>query len=241
MHWEYPTTITYGHLGMEGAGTFSKSLMRKGIAKGKYSGWDDPQLPMISSYARKGFQPEAIRKMIIDAGITGGKINLSEEMLSAYNKKIVDHDAKRFFFVKNSQRQIMKNVKQEIIVPNHPTNPATGERKIFVKGKLYISKEDVPFLKKTVDCRLIDFANVKLVKKGEIKLSTRQEIKKEMQKIQWVSEGEKCEIIKKGKTIKGLVETSVLKEKIGTVMQFVRHGFVRFDKKKPLTFIYAHK
>ena len=241
LHWTYPLTITYGHLGVEGAGTFSKSLMRRGIRKGKYSGWNDPQLPMIAAYERKGFQPEAIRKMIIEAGLTGGKINISEDMLSAYNKKIIDHDAKRYFFVKTPQRQLMKDVKQELIIPNHPTNAALGERKILVKGKVYISKEDVPFLKKTVDCRLIDFANVKLIQKGKIKLSTRQEIKKEMQKIQWVSAGEKCEVIRKGKVVKGLVEESVLKEKIGTVMQFVRYGFVRLDKKKPLTFVFAHK
>ncbi|MBR9679004.1 MAG: glutamate--tRNA ligase [Nanoarchaeota archaeon] len=241
LHWNYPLVITYGHMGVEGAGTFSKSLMSKGITKKKYSGWNDPQLPMITSYARRGFHPESIKKMIIEIGLTGGKINISEDMLSSYNKKIIDHDAKRYFFVKNHQRHLMKDVNQEITVPNHPTNPTLGERKINVKGKVYISKDDVQFLKKTVDCRLIDFANVKLVKKGELKLSTRQEIKKEMQKIQWVSSGEKCEVINKEKVVKGLVEESVLKEKIGTVMQFVRYGFVRLDKKKPLTFVFAHK
>jgi glutamyl-tRNA synthetase len=241
LHWTYPETTTYGHLGVEGAGTFSKSLMRRGISKGKYSGWDDPQLPMLASYKRRGFHPDAIRKMILDNGLTGGKINLSEQMLAAYNKKIVDHESKRYFFVPNPKRLLLKDVKQEVIIPNHPVNAALGERKVMVNGKVWVSKDDLQFLKRTVDCRLMDLANVRLLKTGTAKLSSNQDIKKDVQKIQWVSKGKRCEVVIKGEIVKGLVEEGVLKEKIGSVVQFVRYGFVRLDKKTPLTFVLAHK
>ena len=135
----------------------------------------------------------------------------------------------------------MKKVKHELTIPNHPTNPELGERKVIVNGKVYISKNDVQFLKRTVDCRLMDFANVRLLKKWEIRLSSNQDIKKNVQKIQWVSKGEKCEIINKNKVVKGFVEEEALNEKIGTIVQFVRYGFVRLDKKKPLTFVFTHK
>jgi glutamyl-tRNA synthetase len=241
LHWEYPETTTYGHLGLEGAGTFSKSLMRKGIRKGKYSGWDDPQLPMIASYKRRGFHPDSIRKMILDNGLTGGKVNLSEQMLAAYNKKIIDANSKRYFFVEKPQRLVLKGVNQEVLIPNHPTNSSLGERKVVVKGSVHVARDDLQFLKRTSDCRLMELANVRLLKRWEAKLSSDQSVKADVQKIQWVSKGKRCEVIKKSKIIKGLVDGEVLKENIGTIVQFVRFGFVRLDKKTPLRFVFSHK
>ncbi len=240
LHWNYPKTITIGHLGVD-VGKISKSAIVRGIKEGKYSGWDDPQLPMLRAYRRRGFHPEAISKMIIDNGLTGGKVNVSEDILASYNKKIIDSESKRYFFVENPKRLLLKGVKQEVIIQNHPSNAALGERKVAIEGKVYISSDDTQFLKKTVDCRLIDLANVKLVNPGEAKLSSNQDLKKESHKIQWVSKGEKCELMLRDKTVSGMVEKEALNEKIGTVMQFVRIGFVRLDSKKPLRFVFAHK
>jgi len=242
--WDYPTTITLGHMGFVGPGTFSKSLIREGIEKGIYTGWDDPQLPMIASYERRGFHPNAIRKLIIDAGVTGGKISLSEEMLAAHDKDLIDSETKRYFFVKDQTRAKVEGLEDisEVTIQNHPTNEALGSRKVNVASTLYLNREDLANIKKSKKTRLMNIGNV--VKKDAKTLAIKGDISvlHNLQKIQWVNhEGKKCVVLMAdGTTIEGIAELAAAKEKIGTTLQFVRFGFVRLDKKTPLTFVYAH-
>ncbi len=48
----------------------STSQTRKDIEAGKYSGWDDPNLPFIESLKKKGYKPEAFWKMAEQMGIS---------------------------------------------------------------------------------------------------------------------------------------------------------------------------
>ncbi|MFH1500849.1 MAG: glutamate--tRNA ligase family protein [archaeon] len=51
---------------------FSTRQMRKDIEDGKYKGWDDPRLPTVASLRKRGYTPEAFRKLAERTG------NLSE-------------------------------------------------------------------------------------------------------------------------------------------------------------------
>lgn len=48
----------------------STTEMRKAIEKGKYSGWDDPELPTIASLRKKGYKPSAFWKFAEHIGIS---------------------------------------------------------------------------------------------------------------------------------------------------------------------------
>jgi len=244
MHWTYPITITYGHLGFETGSTFSKSQMREGISSGKYSGWDDPQLPMLASYKRRGFMPEAIRQIILDQGITGGKINLSEDALIAANKSLIDFITPRYNFVPNPHRVELKNVPvKNVTFHNHPTNKDLGVRTITISKYAYISGDDVKNLRRGVVVRLKDFGNFKVITKKVLKYYSNQDILKNISKIQWVSgKPAKVEVLMpNGDKVSGYGESVLKKMKLGKLCQFVRFGFVRKDSNKPLTFVFGHK
>lgn len=242
--WAYPTTLTIGHMGFEGAGKISKSEIKTGIDAGKYSGWDDPQLPMIASYKRRGFNPESIRKLIMDTGLTGGKISVSEEMLASNNKELIDFTTPRYHFVKKPKKVKIEGLtNNETTIPKHPTNTELGERKVKLTSVFYIDPDDFEKIQKTKKTRLIDIGNVVKKSDNTLEIKGTQEVDHEMPKIHWVNyKGLKCEILMPNdRNIAGLVEEDAAKEKIGTVMQFVRFGFVKLDKKMPLTFVFAHR
>ncbi len=50
--------------------TLSTSEFRKGIDEGKYSGWDDSQLPTIQALKKQGYKPEAFLKLAENIGLS---------------------------------------------------------------------------------------------------------------------------------------------------------------------------
>lgn len=234
--WRYPVVVTVGHVGFKGFGTFSKSRMRAGIKRGEFSGWDDPRLPMLASYERRGFLGRAVYDFFLSLGLTGGKVNLSESALAAINKRLVDDGCKRLFFVRNPVRFSI-GFSGRVTVPNHPSNEGLGSRRLSVKGFVWLSEGDSCF----DVLRLLYFVKVKRVG-GELVVLSDQSIDKSVPKVQWVGDGVECSVLMPdGGVVEGLVERSVLRERVGSVFQFVRFGFVRLDSKSPLRFVFGHE
>jgi glutamyl-tRNA synthetase len=90
MGWTYPFTLHWGRISIHEFGKFSTSKLRSEIAKGLYSGWDDPRLPTLMALRRRGFYPEAVRLFILKLGINESDISVSLENLYAENRKLVD-------------------------------------------------------------------------------------------------------------------------------------------------------
>ena len=69
----------------------STSKIRQGIESGKYSGWDDPQLPTIASLMKRGYKPEAFWKFAERIGLSENDKTIDRreffELLDSFNKK----------------------------------------------------------------------------------------------------------------------------------------------------------
>jgi len=68
----------------------SCSKMKKGMEEGRYSGWDDPQLPTVISLKKQGYKPEAFLKFAEQRGISEVDKIISREdffeILDNFNK-----------------------------------------------------------------------------------------------------------------------------------------------------------
>ena len=64
--WDYPETLYWGRVKIHEFGGFSTSSMREEIERGEFEGWDDPRLPTIMSFRRRGFDSKAISDFWID-------------------------------------------------------------------------------------------------------------------------------------------------------------------------------
>ncbi len=258
--WKYPETIHYGRLKIKGA-SLSKSKIVQGVREGQYQGWDDPRLATFAALRRRGITPESIRKMIIEIGPKTSDIVLSWENLYAYNRKILDPVADRYFFVQDPIELTVKQIPKPFSVKLHihPDHPERGfrEYKIQPRGKgsfavFWVSPKDVNSSKIGATIRLMELFNVKIddanIYSGEASFTSESyEDAKNMraQLIHWVPIGEDmpCRVVMPdATTVDGVAERLCKRLKLGTVIQFERFGFVRIDKvNNKITAYYSQK
>lgn len=117
-------------------------LVRNGIVKG----WDDPRMPTICGYRRRGYSPEGILSFIDKIGYT--KFDALNQM-SLFESAIRDDLNKRALRVSaviNPVKLVLTNIPQETeevyCVANNPENPSDGTHEIEFSRELWIEKED---------------------------------------------------------------------------------------------------
>lgn len=239
--WKHPEIIHTGLVNLElGDDKISKSKAQKEVKSGKYSGWDDPRTWSIQSLKRRGILSESLRLFVRDLGLNKQDITVPIESLYAINRRMIDSDANRYYFVEDPVKiKVNHEPKwQSIGIPIHPEKEE--KRVVKVDKELFIPKKDFNELKGK-EVRLLHLFNIKLDKKCEVE----SEGVKRIPKIQWVNhESVQTRILMpNGKWISGLAEKTVDELKQGELIQFERFGFVRFDQKKEgvYDFWFTHK
>jgi glutamyl-tRNA synthetase len=258
--WQYPEAIHYGRLKITGA-SLSKSKIVQGIREGLYKDWDDPRLATFAALRRRGITPEAIKKMIIEVGPKTSDVILSWENLNAYNRKILDSAADRYFFVHNPIELTVKRVPKVFTAKlrMHPEHPERGFREYAIKPKgnenvvaFWVSKKDVDASKTGNVIRLMELFNIKIGNISEYSAETSFESESyeearsaKAQLIHWiiVREDMPCQVVMPDATIaEGIAESACKHLKPNSIIQFERFGFVRIDQiNTKLIAYYAHK
>ncbi len=242
--WTYPKTMYHGKLLVKGIK--STSVTREMIKKGELTGWDDIRLGTIKALRRKGFTKDAIVKFIRETGIGPAEANVSLDKLAAFNKEVIDEKTCRVFFVQDPVKIKIEGapkIKTELDL--HPKNNKGG-RKFVTNEDFYISKEDLINLKDNHHYRLMGCLNFMKKKEKLIFHSEKQEDFKGQQMLHWLPYNYNYVIIElttdEGK-VKGLGEEYISNLKEGDIVQFVRVGFARLDKKgrEMLEFWFLHR
>jgi len=247
--WDYPATLHWGRVKVEEFGRLSTSEIREGIEDGKYTGWDDLALPTLMALRRRGISPEAIRKFILALGINENDISISMENLFAENRKIMDPEANRYFFVPGPVKMIVRGVpRAKVKIPLHPSFRERGYREYVLKPdkgaiSLSIPEEDAKNFKQGDEIRLMNLFNVRIQKKGKgIIAEYLPEKNLNVSKIQWLKDSIPAEILLPGGSLKGICETSCKDIQIDKVVQFERVGFCRLENKNDrLLFCFGHR
>ena len=256
--WEYPETIHYGRLKITGA-SLSKSEIVKGLNSGLFKHWDDPRLATLAALRRRGITPEAIHSLMIDVGPKTADVVLSWKNLYAHNRKQIDPIAKRYFFVHNPVKIVVKNVPHVFTaqIPLHPDYPERGFRFFEVKptkgeATFLISKDDLDIVESKRGIRFMGLFNfrVKKVEKTVIQATFLSEPYEEAKKlgaplIHWIpcNSGVPCEVTMPDASVaKGVAEEACRSLEPNEIIQFQRFGFVRVDSvNEKLTAYFAHR
>jgi glutamyl-tRNA synthetase len=258
MGWKYPETIHYGRLKITGA-LLSKSKILAGMREGKFKSWDDPRLATFAALRRRGIQPEAIKRMIIDVGPKTQDVTLSWDNLYSYNRKLIDPVANRYFFVRDPARLAVKDVPQDFTakLPIHPDHLERGYREIAVKPEtgqalLSVSSSDFGLFKKGSVIRLMELFNVKVKKtsKKDIKAVFYSQSYEDAKRlsvplVHWlpVNAGVPCNVVMPDASLaNGTAEDECRNLRRDSVIQFERFGFARIDSVGELLVAYfAHR
>ncbi|MGA9387825.1 MAG: glutamate--tRNA ligase [Candidatus Bathyarchaeia archaeon] len=258
--WKYPEAIHYGRLKITGA-YLSKSKIVQGIKEGLFKDWDDPRLATFAALRRRGITPEAIKRMIIDVGPKTQDVVLSWENLYAYNRKILDPVAERYFFVQDPIELTVDNIPKvfNVKLALHPARPEGKGREYTIKpekgdgaAKFWVSKKDIDTSKIGNTIRLMELFNMRIknasIYSAEASFASESyEQAKQMksQLIHWIPVGEDmpCQVVMQDATVvEGIAESLCKRLKPNAIVQFERYGFVRIDETgEKLAAYYAHK
>lgn len=277
--WEYPQVMHWGRIRVEEemqnsameedsesstvTTKLSTSRIANAIKEGLYTGWDDPQLHTLMALRRRGITPEAIRNMMLSLGLSESDISLSMENLYSENKKILDANANRYFFVEDPVEVILENPPLKTVrIPLHPSFRERGVREqtlnIDSKGrtKIFISKKDAELMEKENKVKLIGLPCIQKTGSEKKVLKTKCTDEKpgrsperrdaHAQKIHWVQDYVKAEVLMNDRPAnqpkRGYCEKACEKLNEGEIIQFERFGFCKLDKKQQdkLLFCFGH-
>lgn len=248
--WDKAHFLHYGRINFPDM-KLSKTDARNKIEAGVYDGWDDPRTWSLQSLRKRGIRPEAVRKTLLDLGMSMSGITFSVNWLYSNNQELIDEISNRYFFVENPVKVEIKKTPYESITAEPlllPTKPEKGTRKInctINNGNLnlFISSRDAKDFSENEIIRLKDLINIRInsidLSKNRIEAKFHsKELDREYSIIQWVPEDQKIEvsILKPDNTYSdGFGEINLKDIPMKKTVQFERYGFVnpiRFENKK---------
>jgi glutamyl-tRNA synthetase len=236
--WEIPEYIHIGRINFEDL-RISTSGFREAIEKKEYNGWDDPRLPTMAAFRRRGLQPAAFIRYITELGPSkvDKTVSFQDFMKAIYsfNRASIDKQTHRYFFVENPKEITIKNApKIKAEVPIHPDVPSHGTRHLPTEGKFYIEDK----LEKGKAYRFMHLYNIKDNTFHSLELQPDLNARL----IHWLPVSKdlvKVKIVMPDNSIKsGLAEHTIKQVRIDQVIQFERKCFCRLDSIEKDTYVF---
>ncbi|WP_457749959.1 glutamine--tRNA ligase/YqeY domain fusion protein [Sulfurimonas sp.] len=116
------------------------------LVEGNYvNGWDDPRLPTIAGYRRRGYTPESILTFCDQIGIAKANSVVDVAQLEFCIRDDLNTKVPRVFCVLDPLKVTIENYEgvEDIDAPYYPHDiPKEGSRKIPFSKELYIERED---------------------------------------------------------------------------------------------------
>ena len=124
----------------------SKRKLLTLVKENLVNGWDDPRMPTICGFRRRGYTPEAIKKFITMIGYTKFEALNDISMLEAACREDLNMRATRVSAVLNPVKLIITNYPEDMVeeleAVNNPENLAEGSHMIEFSRELWIERED---------------------------------------------------------------------------------------------------
>ena len=124
----------------------SKRNLRLLVSEGVVSGWDDPRMPTICGFRRRGYSPESIKNFIDKIGYT--KIDALNDMALLESAVRDDLNARslRVSAVLDPVKVVITNYPEDKIehmtAVNNPGNEADGTHEVEFSRELWIERDD---------------------------------------------------------------------------------------------------
>jgi glutaminyl-tRNA synthetase len=124
----------------------SKRKLLQLVKEGLVNGWDDPRMPTICGYRRRGYTPQAIRNFINKIGYTKYDGTVDVALLEHAIREELNIKAPRVSAVLAPLRLILTNYPEGQVemmeAVNNPEDPSAGTHQIAFSRELYIERED---------------------------------------------------------------------------------------------------
>jgi glutaminyl-tRNA synthetase len=141
----HPQQIEFARLNLTYT-MLSKRKLLQLVREKSVRGWDDPRMPTISGYRRKGYTPESIRAFCKHIGINKFNSTVDIQVLENFLRDDLNKRAKRVMGVLRPLKLVITNYPEgkteELDAVNNPEDESAGTRKVPFSRVLYIEQDD---------------------------------------------------------------------------------------------------
>ncbi|MBN2824666.1 MAG: glutamine--tRNA ligase/YqeY domain fusion protein [Campylobacterales bacterium] len=123
----------------------SKRKLLELVEKGLVSGWDDPRMPTIAGYRRRGYTPQSIINFCDSIGIAKANSMVDVAQLEFAIRDDLNHKVPRVMCVLDPLKVTIINYEgfEELEASYYPEDvPKEGVRKLPFSSEIYIDRED---------------------------------------------------------------------------------------------------
>jgi glutaminyl-tRNA synthetase len=124
----------------------SKRVLTQLVRDGHVAGWDDPRMPTIAGFRRRGVPPAAIREFVKRIGVAKANSVVDVGMLEFCIREELNRTSLRRMAVLRPLKVVIENYPEgqteELEAVNHPDDPSKGTRRIAFGRELYIEQDD---------------------------------------------------------------------------------------------------
>ncbi|WP_461208688.1 glutamine--tRNA ligase/YqeY domain fusion protein [Desulfocurvus sp. DL9XJH121] len=140
-----PRQYEFARLNITGF-VLSKRRLIQLVQEGHVGGWDDPRMPTISGFRRRGYTPESIRDFCDRIGVAKADSTVDFALLEHCLREDLNQRAPRVLGVINPLKVVIENYPEDQVeefeMPLHPEDESMGKRKVPFCRELWIERED---------------------------------------------------------------------------------------------------
>ena len=140
-----PRQIEFARLNLTNT-VMSKRKLKQLVDEGVTDGWDDPRMPTISGFRRRGYTADAIRKFCSEIGVSKADSKVDSQMLDFFVREDLQTKAPLAMGILNPLKLVITNYPEgqtEMIeLENNAKDETKGTRLVPFGRELYIEQED---------------------------------------------------------------------------------------------------
>ncbi len=140
-----PRQIEFARLNLTNT-VMSKRKLKQLVDEGVTDGWDDPRMPTISGFRRRGYTADAIRKFCAEIGVSKADSKVDSQMLDFFVREDLQTKAPLAMGILNPLKLVITNYPEgqtEMIeLENNAKDETKGTRLVPFGRELYIEQED---------------------------------------------------------------------------------------------------
>ncbi len=124
----------------------SKRKLLKLVQEGHVSGWNDPRMPTLAGFRRRGFTPASIRNFCERIGVAKRESIVDLGLLEFCVREDLNRTAPRVMAVLRPLKVVITNYPEteaeQLEAVNNPEDPDAGTRQVPFSRELYIERDD---------------------------------------------------------------------------------------------------
>jgi glutaminyl-tRNA synthetase len=141
----HPQQIEFARLNLSRT-VLSKRKLLQLVQQKHVNGWDDPRMPTLAGFRRRGYTPEAIRTFCERIGVAKRNSIVDIAMLEHCLREDLNRRAPRVMGVLRPIKVVIENYPagqfEELEAINNPEDPSQGTRRVPFSRVIYIEQED---------------------------------------------------------------------------------------------------